>query len=46
MWTEDEDHTAWFADSEQCGDVDKENVEGKLVQDKDPEPLSGTLTFG
>jgi hypothetical protein len=46
MWDEDEDTTAWFTESEQCGDVDRENVEDQLVQDKDPEPLSGTLTFG
>ena len=45
MWTEDEDTTAWFADSDRCGDVDREDVEDKLVQDEDREPLSGTLTF-
>lgn len=46
MLNEDEDTTAWFAESEQCGDVDKKEVKDKLVQDEDRKPLDGILTFG
>ena len=45
MWPDENEESVEYGDNERCGDVEREEVEGQLIQEVEVEELTGYLSW-